>query len=84
MITVKAYFATPPIPKEVLAERKAKMEQDPAVIAARKADYRMTDFNSGIRKYAYLFDNKTKEARWYSKKEFDALKAAGKTIKADF
>lgn len=79
------YFSTPEITEEEKKRQCAKWEKDPVFIAQQNADYLIQDFNGGNRKYAFMQKNHSTEApRWYSKKEYDAMKAAGLNIITDF
>jgi len=83
--TAIGYFSTPEMTEEEKKSQREKWEKDPAYIAQKNADYLIQDFNGGNRKYAFMQKNHSTETpRWYSKKEFDAMKAAGLNIKTDF
>lgn len=72
-------FTTPEIDREAWRKKNAL---DPLAIARKNADYCLEDFEGGVRKYSYMRD-RSGNARWYSKKEYLALRAAGKNIITD-
>lgn len=78
MMTVTAYFATPEIivDKAAIAAKRAK---DPHYQAMEKAEHIIEYIEGGIKKYAWGWDKKAACYRDYSKKEYEELKAAGKT-----
>lgn len=78
MMTVTAYFTTPEIivDKAAIAAKRAK---DPHYQAMEKAEHIIEYIEGGIKKYAWGWDKKAGKYRDYSKKEYEELKAAGKT-----
>ena len=79
------YFTTPELTEEEKRQQREARAKDPAFIEQINAAYLIQDFNGGNRKYAFMQKNhSTEKPRWYSKKEFDAMKAAGLNIKTDF
>lgn len=79
------YFTTPELTEEEKRQQREARAKDPAFIEQINAAYLIQDFNGGNRKYAFMQKNHSTETpRWYSKKEFDAMKAAGLNIKTDF
>lgn len=84
MITVTARMITPAKTAEQIKESREKRANDLHMVALKAADYHITEFYGGARKYAEMRDAHTMKIRDYSKKEYEALKAAGKTFKTDF
>ena len=79
------YFTTPELTEEEKRQQREARAKDPAFIEQINAAYLIQDFNGGKIKYAFMKKNHSDEAaRWYSKKEFEAMKAAGTIIKTDF
>lgn len=78
MITVTAYFTTPEIIVDKAA-REAKRAKDPHFQAMEKAEHIIEEIEGKVKKYAWGWDKKAGKYRVYSKKEYEELKAAGKT-----
>lgn len=78
MMTVTAGFTSPAIvvDKAAIAAKRAK---DPHYQAMEKAEHIIEYIEGGIKKYAWGWDKKQGRYRDYSKKEYEELKAAGKT-----
>lgn len=60
-------------------EVEEKRNNDPHYQAMQKADHIIEYIEGKVRKYAWGFDKKAGIYRDYSKKEYESLKAAGKT-----
>lgn len=78
MMKVTAGFTSPAIIVDKVA-REAKRAKDPHFQALEKAEHIIEDIEGGIKKYAWGWDKKAGKYRDYSKKEYEELKAAGKT-----
>lgn len=57
----------------------AKRAKDPHFQKMEKAEHIIEYIEGKVRKYAWGFDKKAGRYRDYSKKEYESLKAAGKT-----
>lgn len=77
-MTVTAGFTTPAIVVDKAA-REAKRAKDPHFQQMEKAEHIIEYIEGKVKKYAWGWDKKAGKYRDYSKKEYEELKAAGKT-----